>query len=142
MQFFYDGQIRRYITQVIRLMSSFSYKDGDGGLRTIPVMYGDISRQVSHIIRDNSENKLPSVPRMGIYVTGLEMDRTRLSDSSFVSKIHVRERAYDANNEEYLNTQGKNVTVERLMPTPYTLTLNCDIWTSNTEQKLQIWNKL
>ena len=58
MQFFYDGQIRRYITQIIRLMSNFSYKDGDGGLKTIPVMYGDISRQVSHIIRDNSENKL------------------------------------------------------------------------------------
>ena len=113
MQFFYDGQIRRYITQIIRLMSNFSYKDGDGGLKTIPVMYGDISRQVSHIIRDNSENKLPSVPRMGIYVTALEMDRTRLADASFVSKIHIRERAFDSNNNEYLNEQGKNVTVER-----------------------------
>ena len=131
MQHFYDGQIRRYITQVIRLMSNFSYKDGDGALRTIPVMYGDISRQVAHIIRDNSENKLPSVPRMGVYVTNLTMDRTRLSDASFISKIHVRERAYDSTNKEYLNTQGKNVTVERLMPTPYTLTVNCDIWSSN-----------
>ena len=142
MQFFYDGQIRRYITQIIRLMSNFSYKDGDGGLKTIPVMYGDITRQVGHIIRDNSENKIPSVPRMGVYVTNVEMDRTRLSDSSFVSKIHIRERAYDANNNEYLNTQGKNVTVERLMPTPYTLSLNVDIWTSNTEQKLQILEQI
>jgi len=142
MQFFYDGQIRRYITQIIRLMSNFSYKDGDGGLKTIPVMYGDISRQVSHIIRDNSENKLPSVPRMGIYVTALEMDRTRLADASFVSKIHIRERAFDSNNNEYLNEQGKNVTVERLMPTPYTLSLNADIWTSNTEQKLQIMEQI
>ena len=142
MQFFYDGQIRRYITQIIRLMSNFSYKDGDGSLRTIPVMYGDISRQVSHIIRDNSENKLPSVPRMGVYVTGVEMDRSRLSDSSFISKIHVRERAYDSTGKEYLNEQGKNVTVERLMPTPYTLTLNADIWSSNTEQKLQIMEQI
>ena len=142
MQFFYDGQIRRYITQIIRLLSNFSYKDGSGNLKTIPVMYGDISRQVGHIIRDNSENKLPSVPRMGVYVTNLEMDRTRLSDASFVSKIHIRERAYDSNNNEYLNTQGKNVTVERLMPTPYTLTLNVDIWTSNTEQKLQIMEQI
>ena len=142
MQFFYDGQIRRYITQIIRLMSNFSYKDGDGGLKTIPVMYGDISRQVSHIIRDNSENKLPSVPRMGVYVTGLEMDRTRLADSSFISKVHVRERAYDSAGKEYINEQGKNVTVERLMPTPYTLTLNADIWTSNTEQKLQVMEQI
>ena len=142
MQHFYDGQIRRYITQVIRLLSNFSYKDGAGALKTIPVMYGDITRQVAHIIRDNSENKIPSVPRMGVYVTNLEMDRTRLSDASFVSKIHIRERAYDSNNNEYLNTQGKNVTVERLMPTPYTLTVNCDIWTSNTEQKLQILEQI
>src|SRR6056300_217451 len=142
MQFFYDGQIRRYITQIIILMSNFSYKDGDGGLKTIPVMYGDISRQVAHIIRDNSENKLPSVPRMGVYVTGLELDRDRLADASYVGKVHLRERAYDENNNEYLNTQGKNVTVERLMPTPYTLTLNADIWTSNTEQKLQIMEQI
>ena len=142
MQHFYDGQIRRYITQVIRLMSNFSYKDGDGALRTIPVMYGDMTRQVSHIIRDNSENKLPSVPRMGIYVTNLEMDRTRIADASFVSKLHIRERAYDSNNKEYLNTQGKNVTVERLMPTPYTLTMTVDMWTSNTEQKLQIMEQI
>lgn len=142
MQFFYDGQIRRYITQVVRLLSNFSYKDGQGGLKQVPVMYGDITRQVAHIIRDNSENKVPSVPRMGVYITGLEMDRTRLSDSSFVSKIHIRERAYDSNNNEYLNTQGKNVTVERLMPTPYTLSVSADIWTSNTEQKLQIMEQI
>jgi len=53
MQFFYDGQIRRYITQIVRLMSNFSYKDGDGVLKQIPVMYGDMTRQVAHIIRDN-----------------------------------------------------------------------------------------
>ncbi len=138
MQFFYDGQIRRYITQIIRLMSNFSYKDGDGNLKQIPVMYGDISRQVGHIIRDNSENKIPSAPRMGIYVNGLEMARDRLADATYVSKIHLRERAYDDSNKEYLNVQGSNYTVERLMPTPYTLTVNCDIWSTNTEQKLQI----
>ena len=142
MQHFYDGQIRRYITQLIRLLSNFSYKDGDGALRQIPVMYGNITRQVAHIIRDNSENKLPSVPRMAAYVQGLEMDRTRIADASFVSKIHIRERAYDSNNKEYLNTQGKNVTEDRLMPTPYTLTKNVDMWTSNTEQKLQIMEQI
>ena len=58
MQHFYDGQIRRYITQLIRLFSNFSYKDGEGKLTQIPVMYGDITRQVGHILRDNSENKI------------------------------------------------------------------------------------
>lgn len=142
MQFFYDGQIRRYITQIIRLLSNFSYKDGKGILKTIPVMYGDITRQVGTIIRDNSENKIPSAPRMAVYLTGLEMDRTRTADATFVSKINIRERAYDENNEEYLNIQGANYTVERLMPTPYTLEVKTDIWTTNTEQKLQILEQI
>ena len=142
MQHFYDGQIRRYITQMIRLMSNFSYKDGDGKLTQVPVMYGDITRQVGHILRDNSENKIPSAPRIGVYITGLELDRDRLADASFVGKVHLRERDYDETNNEYLNTQGKNVTVERLMPTPYKLTVSADIWSTNTEQKLQIMEQI
>lgn len=142
MQHFYDGQIRRYITQVVRLMSNFSYKDGSGKLTEVPVMYGDITRQVGHILRDNSENKIPSAPRMAVYVTGLEMDTTRLADSSYVNKLNIRERAYDEDGNEYLNTEGKNYTVERLMPTPYTLSLNVDMWTTNTDQKLQIMEQI
>jgi len=142
MQHFYDGQIRRYITQMVRLMSNFSYKDGKGELTQVPVMYGDITRQVGHILRDNSENKIPSAPRIGVYITGLELDRDRLADASFISKVHLRERDYDSVNNEYLNTQGKNVTVERLMPTPYKLTVSADIWSTNTEQKLQIMEQI
>lgn len=142
MQWFYDGQIRRYITQMIRLMSNFSYKDGNGTVRQVPVLYGDMTRQVANIIKENSENKLPSVPRMAVYMTSLAMDRERTADSTHVSKLHIRERTYDENNNEYLSSQGKNYTVERLMPTPYTLGLNVDIWTSNTDQKLQIMEQL
>jgi len=127
---------------MVRLMSNFSYKDGSGNLTQIPVMYGDMTRMVSSIIRDNSENKIPSAPRMSVYVTGLEMDRSRTGDSSYVNKLNIRERAYDAEGEEYLNYQGKNYTVERLMPTPYTLTMNVDIWSTNTDQKLQIMEQI
>lgn len=142
MQHFYDGQIRRYITQIVRLMSNFSYKDGKGKLTQIPVMYGDLTRQVANIIRENSENKIPSAPRMSVYITGIEQDTARLSDSSYVNKLNIRERAYDANGKEYLNREGKNYTVERLMPTPYILSLNVDIWSSNTDQKLQILEQI
>ena len=142
MQHFYDGQIRRYLTQMIRLMSNFSYEDGDKKLTQIPVMYGDITRQVGSIIRENSENKIPSAPRMGVYVTGIEMNTAMLADSSFISKVNVRERAYDSQGQEYLNESGKNYTVERLMPTPYTLSVNCDIWSTNTDQKLQILEQI
>lgn len=142
MQFFYDGQIRRYLTQIVRAFSNFSYQDGDGDLRQVPVMYGDITRQVASIIRDNSENKLPSAPRMGVYITGLQMDRARLSDSSFVSKINLREREFDNVANEYGTQQAKGYTVERLHPTPYTLSVNIDVWSTSTDQKLQILEQI
>ena len=138
MQHFYDRQIRRYLTQIIRMLSGFTYKDGKSNLVQVPVMYGDLTRQVGSIIRDNSENKIPSAPRMSVYITELSMDTSRLSDSSYVNKINIRERAVDANGVEYLRKDGKNYTVERLMPTPYDLTVNVDIWTTNTDQKLQL----
>lgn len=138
MEFFYDGQIRRYVTQLMRIMSNFPVKDGKGEIKPVPVLYGDLTRQVASIIRNNSENALPSAPRMSVYITGLEQDRSRTSDSTFVSKLNIRERAYNDQTGEYDNIQGKNYTVERLMPTPYTLKANVDIWASSTEQKLQL----
>jgi hypothetical protein len=141
-QHFYDGQIRRYITQLVRLMSNFSYKDSKERLVQIPVMYGDITRQVGSILKEGSENKIPSAPRMGIYVTGIEMNTAMLADASYISKVNVRERAYDSTGKEYLNESGKNYTVERLMPTPYELSVNVDIWTTNTDQKLQVLEQI
>lgn len=142
MLYFYDGQIRRYLTQIVRAFSHFSYQDGDGDIKQVPVMYGDITRQVASIIRDNSENKLPSAPRMGVYITNLQMDRARLSDSSYVNKINLRERAIDSETGEYLNEQARGYTVERLHPTPYMLSVNVDVWSTSTDQKLQILEQI
>ena len=144
MDFHYDGQIRRYVTQFMRVFIGFKYQAGDGEQRQIPVMYGDLSRQVASIIKENSENKMPTVPRIACYITGIEMDTSRLSDPTFVSKIHIRERRFtDANGtREYSGTQGGSYTVERLMPTPFKLTMKADLWTSNTDQKLQLLEQI
>jgi len=140
MDYFYDGQIRRYVTQFMRVFIGFQYKAGNE-LKSIPVTYGDMSRQVAAIINENSENKLQTVPKIGCYISGLEMDTSRLSDATFVSKAHIRERRWttnDAGDREYQNVQGAGYTVERLMPTPFKLSMKADIWTSNTDQKLQL----
>jgi hypothetical protein len=139
---FYDGQIRRYTTQMMRILSNFPVKDGKGNTKEVPVMYGDLTRQVANIIRENSENKLPSAPRISVYITGLELDKDRLTDATYTRKTNIRERAWDETNEEYLNYQGKNYTVERLIPTPYLMRLNADIWASNTDQKLQLLEQI
>tara|TARA_B110000503_G_C7159719_1_gene419067 strand:+ start:1983 stop:3395 length:1413 start_codon:yes stop_codon:yes gene_type:complete len=142
MQHFYDGQIRRYITQIVRLMSNFQYQDNKGNFTSIPVSYGDLTRQVASIIRDNSENKIPSAPRIAVYVTTLEIDRSRTSDQSYVSKLNVRERSYDPVTNSYGEESGNAYTVERIMPVPYILGVNVDIWATNTDQKLQILEQI
>ena len=140
MQHFYDGQVRRYLTQTIRVLSNFTVKYGDGSLVRVPVMYGDADRQAASIIRNNSENSVNSVPRMSVYIAGLDIDHNRLGDSTYVGKLHIRERGIE--NGEYTQGQGRNYTVERLMPTPFKLTMKCDIWSANTDQKLQILEQI
>ncbi len=146
-QFFYDQQIRRYIIQFIRMVSNFQVefgrdRNGVTALQRVPVIYGDSSRQVSSILKENSENVMNSVPAMAVYVTGLTYDRARLQNPSYVGKLNIRERYYDTATGSYSTTQGDILTVDRLMPVPYKLTLKLDIWTSNTEQKLQLLEQL
>jgi len=105
-------------------------------------MYGDADRQAAHIIKQNSENTTLGAPRIAVYITELELDTSRLGDATYVGKINVRERAVDSSTGEYISTQGDNYTVERLMPTPYKLTLKADIWSSSTDQKLQILEQI
>jgi hypothetical protein len=142
MEFFYDGQIRRYIAQLIRMLSNFKYKTADGAEKVVPVTYGDPTSQVASILRDNSENKLPSTPRIALYITQLELDRSRLSDATYVNKLHVRERFVNEETNQYEASPGRGYTVERLMPTPYKLSVKADIWTTNATQKLQILEQI
>lgn len=145
MQYFYDGQLRRYLTQIIRLLSNFVVRYGDGTLVRVPVLYGDPDRQAATIVAQNSENSIQSSPRIAVYITDFDLDRTRLADATFVSKIHVRERATDVDeqgNEFYTSEQGRRYTIERLMPTPFSLTVKVDLWSSSTDQKLQILEQI
>jgi hypothetical protein len=103
-------------------------------------MYGDPDRQAATVLRQNSENVVNSAPRIAVYITGLELDRNRLSDATYVGKVHIRER--DVEDGVYTSSQGRNYTVERLMPTPYKLSIKADIWSSNTDQKLQIMEQI
>lgn len=136
--FFYDQQIRRFIVQVIRILSNFQVQYSDGTLYRVPVTYGDSSRQAQAIINRNSENSMASTPMISVYITGLTYDRNRVQDPTFVDKGSIRTRKYDPVTDTYLAQQGNAYSIERLMPVPYELAVKCDIWTSNSDQKFQL----
>ena len=111
-------------------------------LLRVPVRYGDASRNAQTIIQENSASALPSTPLMTFYINNLEYDRPRIQEPTYVNNTQVRQRTYDSYSETYDTTQGNAFTIERLMPVPYKLSLTLDIWTSNTNQKLQILEQI
>jgi hypothetical protein len=146
-QFFYDAQIRRFLVQFMRIVSNFEVefgkdRDGTRTLQRVPVYYGDPSRQAAAILRQNSENIMNAVPAMSAYISGFTYQQDRMQDPFFVSKMHMRERQYDPETGLYNSNQGDSYTIERLMPVPYNLEVKLDIWTSNTEQKMQLIEQL
>jgi hypothetical protein len=147
-QFFYDEQIRRFLLQFARIFSNFQVEYGrneegtDHTLIRVPVRYGDATRQAQTILQENSASGMPATPLMTFYISGLDYDRPRIQEPYFVSKINVRQRTYDEVTDSYETTQGNAFTIERLMPVPYKLTLKLDIWTSNTNQKMQLLEQM
>jgi hypothetical protein len=145
--YFYDKQFRRYIQQFIRLFAGFQYvkghtEQGDPVYHTTPVRYGDISRMVAHIQKENSENTLSTVPFISCYVTDLQPNVSQRVFPQFEEKMTVIEREYNTTTSSYENKQGSVYTIERHMPVPYTLRMQADIWTSNTEQKMQLLEQI
>ena len=71
------------------MLSGFKVMAADGTEKVVPVMYGDLSRQAANVLRDNSENKIPSAPRISVYISELKMDTSRLADASYINKINI-----------------------------------------------------
>jgi hypothetical protein len=145
--FFYDEQIRRFLLQFARIFSNFQVEygrddEGNPTLIRVPVKYGDPTRQAQTVLQNNSASSMPSTPLISFYIAALDYDRPRLQEPYHVNKIQVRQRRYDQETESYEVTQGNAFTIERLMPVPYKMTINAECWTSNTNQKFQLWEQI
>ena len=146
---FYDEQIRRYILQFIRMFSGFSVKTGkkmndgvsDYYIR-VPARYGDISRMAATVVKGNSENIVNSTPFIACWVQSFQPDRSRVQEPFFSDSVSVNERQWDPVSGKYTNEQGNKYSVGRLMPVPYLLNMQVDVWTSNTDQKLQLLEQM
>lgn len=146
LQYFYAAQLRNYRLQVIRAFSNFSVsfgtnEDGSPKLKRVPCRYGDTSRMAEMIIAGNSENRIPSAPFISVWVNGLALAPERRAAPSLVSTLNVNEREYDGSSQRYTNNSGNRYTVKRLMPVPFTMTVNVDFWTSNLTQKEELFEQ-
>jgi len=145
MDFFYDEQIRRYLLQIIRVFSHFQvreYVNGVARYNRVPVQYGDSTRMVATILRNNSENVINSAPLIAISIDSLKIARNRMQDPTHVDTQQVAERKWNPETRSYSSEQGSLYTTKRYMPIPYELTFKADIWTTNTDTKLQLLEQM
>jgi len=94
------------------------------------------------LLQKITKNKLPNVPMMTFHVTELNMLVSVFKSHIMLIKKSFKQRNWDENSQSYETTQGNAFTVERLMPVPYNMSIQLDIWTSNTTMKLQLLEQL
>lgn len=148
LDYWYDAQLRRYLLQFMRIFSGFKVSEGVRNGSTyynkVPVRYADMQRMVAHILTKGSENLVNSTPFISCNIQSLLIARDRAQDPMLVSKVQVAERQYDTGSGTYSSEDfpGNLYTTDRYMPVPYNLTMNVDIWSGNTDQKLQLLEQI
>lgn len=131
----------------MRIFSDIKVRIGPdaNGLYTIqrvPIMYGDPSWMVAQLIKGASENTMLPNPMFSAYIDSIKMAPNRRQDTQYVGKISTIERKFNQETQTYSSEPGIRQDVERYMPVPYDMYLKLDVWTSNTNIKLQIFEQL
>jgi len=145
LDYWYDAQVKRYLQQIIRVFSHFQVKENTSNgvhYNRVPARYADMSRMVASILRNNSENVINSAPFISVGIQSVQPARDRIHEPSFVDTQQVAERKFNSTIGQYESEQGNLYTTQRYMPVPYNLTLQVDIWTTNTDTKLQILEQI
>lgn len=135
-QTFYENQIERYLSQVIRAFSTFTVKDGvvRNGQQyeeKVPVMFGSPSRVVAAILNKDTEYKNVKVPLMAVNLASIEMD-----DESRMNPYHQMEVGYRQASD------GQMTNVNRLSGVPLRLGVDLSIYASSVSQLMEILEKI
>ena len=145
LDYWYDEQIKRYLIQIIRIFSNFKvreYTDKGVNYNRVPARYGDSSRMVASILRNNSENIINSSPFIAVTIQSIQPARDRTHEPFLVDTQQVAEREFNKETGAYSTEQGNLYTPQRYLPVPYNMTINVDIWTTNTDTKLPILEQI
>lgn len=146
LDYWYDGQMRRFLEQIVKAFSGYQYMTGrrngeEPQLRMVPCRMASRNRMVGYIINNNSENSLLTVPLITVDQTGFVGRREDLQNPTHVDTRFVHERAVDEQGA-YTGAAGNKYMVERLMPRPFTMNVQVDVWTSNMDQKHQLMEQI
>lgn len=135
--YYYNGQIRNYIAQFLRVFSGFQVeyavdRDGDGkkDRRAVEIRYGNADRMVSVITRDAKTFYSQHLPVISGYLRGIRRDDVRNLPHHHVDRVVVEREG-----------EGRRV-LHRAMPVPVKLEMELGIYASSTGQVLEILEQI
>lgn len=145
LNYYYDGQFRRLLKHLIRVFGEFQVKNGvdDNGnqkYKVVPARYADISRLAANIIAGGSENVMPSAPLITLNVGNLKLDRQNIRAPASHTMVMGTNKSPAPN--EYTNELDKQYQITRYNPTPWILTFNVNIWTTNLTNKMELFEQI
>ena len=137
--------MQRVIKHLIRIFGNFQISTGKDDLgadilKRVPCRFGDISRQVSSILTNNSENVIQSAPMMVLTVGKLNLSRENVRgpvSHEYVQGINKKDISGNYTNE----LEGFH-EIERINPVPWDLEFNVDIWTTNQKNKFELFEQI
>lgn len=138
--YFYSGQLRKYIIQFMSIFSGLQVKFGKNdfnstsNLASVPVRYGNSDRVVDAILSDNTQNKAPRVPIISCYFTGLDIA------PDMMKGVGVTERRPILPRGGALPDDVK--VVYRYQPIPYKGRMEVTLFASNEDQHFQMLEQI
>lgn len=141
LNYHYGRQILRYLEQVVRAFSGMEYEANSANgrvRRMVPCEMASKDSLVASINKNGSSNVVNSAPRFSVNMTGFTYDQSRQQDPTHVSSVQVYERERLPDGSGFTGKPGVKYTVDRLMPRPFIMTVQVDIWTTNLDQKCQL----
>jgi hypothetical protein len=136
--YFYEGQLRSYLLQFCNIFAGLQVKTGKGEcdapeMMTVPIFMGSRDRVVAAIQAGNTQNKPFAVPALAANLTALNLSPNRKGIGVVDRKVHLPAGGAFPNDL---------TTLTRVMPIPYTMSVDLTLYASNTEQLHQMLEQI
>ncbi len=138
-KYFYDGQVKRYLTQFMHVFSGLvtytgKRENGEVEVLPVPVVYGSRDRVAAAIRSDNTQNAMISLPMMSCYLKEMGFDWERNAGANTYRDTPYLPQGGVLPDDLRMIHQAK--------PNPYTLQIELQLYTSNMEQQFQVMEQI
>lgn len=136
--YFYEGQLRSYLLQFCNIFAGLQVQTGKGEcdvpeMMTVPIFMGSRDRVVAAIQAGNTQNRPFTVPAMAVNLTGLALSPNRKGIGVVDRRVHLPAGGVYPNDL---------TTLTRVMPIPYTMSVDLTMYASNTDQLHQMLEQI